>query len=287
MKKKFALIGASGFIAPKHFNAIKQTGNKLKIIYDVNDTVGKIDSFFEDVFFTLKIKEFKNYIKNNKLDYVVICSPNYLHYKYIKLALHNNINVICEKPLVLHSRQLFDIKKLEKKYNKKVNCIMQLRLDKFLISKIKKIKKQKNFLNIKVKYITKRGNWFLKSWKGNPKKSGGLTTNIGIHLFDFLILNFGNPIKSVIKNSNPTTAKGLLKFKNAKVDWLISVDNSKIPKNENSNSYRKMFIGKNVIDLSNNFTDLHTKSYEYILKNKGYGIDEVKESLKLCEKLRK
>ena len=156
MKKKFALIGASGFIAPKHFNAIKQTGNKLKIIYDVNDTVGKIDSFFEDVFFTLKIKEFKNYIKNNKLDYVVICSPNYLHYKYIKLALHNNINVICEKPLVLHSRQLFDIKKLEKKYNKKVNCIMQLRLDKFLISKIKKIKKQKDFLNIKVKYITKR-----------------------------------------------------------------------------------------------------------------------------------
>ena len=217
----------------------------------------------------------------------MICSPNYLHYKYIKLALHNKINVICEKPLVLHSRQLFDIKKLEKKYNKKVNCIMQLRLDKFLISKIKKIKKQKDFLNIKVKYITKRGNWFLKSWKGNPKKSGGLTTNIGIHLFDFLILNFGNPIKSVIKNSNPTTAKGLLKFKNAKVDWLISVDNSKIPKNENSNSYRKMFIGKNVIDLSNNFTDLHTKSYEYILKNKGYGIDEVKESLKLCEKLRK
>ena len=284
--KKFALIGASGFIAPKHFNAIKKTGHYLKIIYDINDNVGKIDSYFEDVFFTLKIREFKNYIKKHKIDYVVICSPNYLHYKFIKLSLQNKINVICEKPLVLYSRQLNELKKLEKKYKKKVNCIMQLRLDKSLIYKINKLKKKKKFLNITVKYITTRGNWFLKSWKGSNKKSGGLTTNIGIHLFDFLILNFGKPLNSTVKFSNSTSAKGTLNFENARVNWLISVDKSNIPKNVNSNSYRKIFIEDKIIDLSNKFTDLHTKSYEYILKNKGYGLDDVKESLRLCERLR-
>jgi len=285
--KKFALIGASGFIAPKHFNAIKQTGNELKIIHDLNDTVGKIDSFFTDTYFTLNFNEFKKYLKQNKLDYLVICSPNYLHYKFIKIGLKNKMDVICEKPLVLKSSQLKKIKALEKKFKKKVNCIMQLRLDHRLISKINFYKKKKNYLDISVKYITTRGNWFLKSWKGDTKKSGGLTTNIGIHLFDFLIYNFGQPLKSSLKYNSNKTAKGELLFDNAKVTWLISVDKSLLPKNSKLNSYRKMIIEGEMIDLSNKFTDLHTQSYKYILKDKGYGVEEVRDSLELCEKLRK
>ncbi len=285
--KKFALIGASGFIAPKHFNAIKQTGNKLKIIYDLNDTVGKIDSFFTDAYFTLSLNQFKKYLKQNKLDYLVICSPNYLHFEFIKIGLKNKLDVICEKPLVLKSSQLKKISILEKKYRRKVNCIMQLRLDHELISKINFYKKKKNFLNISVKYITTRGNWFLKSWKGDLRKSGGLTTNIGIHLFDFLIHNFGQPLKSLLKYNTEKTAKGELLFENAKVNWLISVDKSFLPKNSKLNSYRKMIIENKIIDLSNKFTDLHTESYKYILKNRGYGVNEVRDSLELCEKLRK
>ena len=284
---KFALIGASGFVAPKHFNAIKQTGNELKVIHDLNDTVGKIDSFFTDTYFTLNFNEFKKYLKQNKLDYLVICSPNYLHYKFIKIGLKNKMNVICEKPLVLKSSQLKKIKALEKKFKKKVNCIMQLRLDHSLISKINFYKKKKDYLDISVKYITSRGNWFLKSWKGDTKKSGGLTTNIGIHLFDFLIYNFGQPLKSSLKYNSNKTAKGELLFDNAKVTWLISVDKSLLPKNSKLNSYRKMIIEGEIIDLSNKFTDLHTQSYKYILKDKGYGVEEVRDSLELCEKLRK
>ena len=164
---------------------------------------------------------------------------------------------------------------------------MQLRLDHSLISKINFYKKKKNYLNINVKYITTRGNWFLKSWKVDKKKSGGLTTNIGIHLFDFLLYNFGQPLKSSLKHNTNKTAKGELFFNNAKVNWLISIDKFLLPKNSKLNSYRKMTIEREIIDLSNKFTDLHTQSYKYILKDKGYGVEEVRDSLELCEKLRK
>ena len=286
--KNFALVGASGFIAPKHFNAIKKTKNNLSIIYDINDTVGKIDSYFDNSYFTLNIKKFKKYLKNNKkkLDYLVICLPNYLHFSFIKLGLKNNLNVICEKPLVLKSKQLDELDTLEKKFKKKVNCIMQLRLDSLLINQIKKFKNKNSFLNIDVKYVTTRGDWFLKSWKGNIKKSGGLTTNIGIHLFDFLIYNFGEIMESKLIFSKQKTSKGVLLFKKAKVNWLISVDKNYLPKKFKLKSYRKMKIKNKYIDLSNKFTDLHTKSYMNILEKKGFGLEDVRKSLELCEKLR-
>jgi UDP-N-acetyl-2-amino-2-deoxyglucuronate dehydrogenase len=286
--KNFALVGASGFIASKHFNAIKQTRNNLLIIHDINDTVGKIDSFFEDSYFTLSFNEFKRMIKQYKykLDYLVICLPNYLHYNFIKIGLENKLNVICEKPLVLKSSQLDKLKKLENKYKKKVNCIMQLRLDRSLIAQINKFKRSNDFLNVNVKYITTRGNWFLKSWKGDLKKSGSLTTNIGIHLFDFLIFSFGDIVKTKLIYNSSKTAKGVLFFKKAKVDWLISVDKKFLPKNSTLSSLRKMIIKNKTIDLSNKFTDLHTKSYINVLKNNGFGLEEVRKSLELCEKLR-
>lgn len=287
--KYFALIGASGFIAPKHFNAIKKTNNKLSLIYDVNDTVGKIDSYFDDSYFTKKFSEFKNFIKSrkNKINYLVICSPNYLHFKFIKFGLQNKLNVICEKPLVLKSNHLNQLKIFEERYKKKVNCIMQLRLDKSLISKIDYLKKNQNFLNIDVRYITTRGDWFLKSWKGDERKSGGLTTNIGIHLFDFLILNFGKPKGYELTYNSIKTAKGILYFDKAKVNWLISIDKLKLPKGFKAKAYRKMNVNGNIIDLSNKFTDLHVQSYKYILKNKGFGLSDVRQSLEMCEKLRK
>ena len=286
--KNFALVGASGFIAPKHFNAIKKTKNNLSIIYDISDTVGKIDTYFDNSYFTLNYSKFKNYIKKNnkKIDYLVICLPNYLHFKFIKLGLENKLNVICEKPLVLKTRELDVLSILEKKYKKKVNCIMQLRLDNSLIKQIKKFKANNNFLNIEVKYITTRGDWFLKSWKGNVRKSGGLTTNIGIHLFDFLIYNFGQTLESKLIVNKPKISKGILLFKNARVKWLISVDKNNLPQKSTNKSYRKMKIKNKYIDLSNKFTDLHTKSYFNILKKKGFGLEDVRKSLELCEKIR-
>lgn len=286
--KNFALVGASGFIAPKHFNAIKKTNNNLSLVYDKNDTVGKIDAYFDNSHFILKIENFKKYLKLNKkkLDYLVICLPNYLHFEFIKIGLQNNLNIICEKPLVLNSKQLNELKNLEKKFRKKVNCIMQLRLDKSLISQINKFKKKNNFLNIDVKYVTTRGDWFLKSWKGDTRKSGGLTTNIGIHLFDFLIYNFGEVIDSQLLVNKSKTSKGVLFFKKAKVNWLISVDKNYLPKKSKSQSYRMIKIKNNFINLSNRFTDLHTKSYMNILSNKGFGVEDVRKSLELCEKLR-
>ena len=290
------MIGASGYIAPKHFEAIKKTNNNLLAAYDINQTAGKIDSYFKKCKYFFNFNEFEKFIilfqKKKKIDYLVICAPNYLHYKYIIFGLKNKFNVICEKPLVLKSKQLLKIISLEKKYKKKVNCIMQMRLNKKLI-KIKKeisntIKKNSNkHYTANINYITFRGDWFLKSWKGDIKKSGGLTTNIGIHLFDLLCWFFGEFKKFKVYLSKPQENRGILYFKNAKVKWLMSIS-SKYLENNRKNIYakRELILDGKKIELSDNFINLHTKSYIQILKNRGFGSSTVLSSISLTEKLR-
>jgi len=287
------MIGASGYIAPKHFEAIKKTKNNLVAAYDVSQTAGKIDSFFKDCKFFFNFKEFQKFInifkKTKKIHFLVICAPNYLHYKYINFGLKNKFEVICEKPLVLKSNHLHNIIKLEKKYKKKVNCIMQLRLNKKLIKykKIieKKIKKNptKTFTG-HINYFTFRGDWFLKSWKGSKKKSGGLTTNIGIHLFDLLYWYFGEYEKFKIYFSSPLENRGVLYFKNVKISWLISISSRHLKKGLTAK--REFIFDKDKIQLSDNFNDLHTKSYDAILKKRGFGTMDVFSSIKLTERLR-
>jgi len=296
--KNFVLIGACGYIAPKHFEAIRNTKNNLIAACDVTQNAGVIDKFFPECKFFFRLKEFEKFIKNfqkkkNKIDYLVICTPNYLHNKFILFGLRNKINVICEKPLILKTKQLNKIYAYQSRYKKKVFCIMQLRLNKNIIKFrkkiINKIKKNPSIqINCKIIYVTFRGDWFLKSWKGNINKSGGLTTNIGIHLFDLLSWLFGDFIKIKVKINNLKTNIGKIQFKNANVNWIISISDKYLNKRrKNIKSIRKLNFDNINLNLSQNFTNMHVVSYKKILEGKGFTVDDVRKSLFIAEKLRK
>lgn len=295
--KNFILVGACGYIAPKHFQAIKETKNNLVAAFDITQNAGIIDKYFPKCNFFFNFNEFKNFIhkyqKKGKIDYLVICTPNYLHYKYILFGLKNNINIICEKPLILNTANLKKINQYQKRYKKKVFCIMQLRLNNKIISFKKEIDKKilvsKNKkLDCKINYITYRGDWFLKSWKGDTSKSGGLTTNIGIHLFDLLTWFFGNYIKlKVIKNTSKTNV-GIIYFKNANVKWLISISDIYLKtQNSKKRSIREFYLNRKRLELSDNFTNMHILSYKKILLGEGFAINDVIKSLFITEELRK
>ena len=286
--KNFVLVGAAGYIAPQHFKAIKSNKNNLIAAYDIAQNVGVIDSFFPEAKFFFNYSEFKKYLSNNskKIDYLVICTPNYLHFKYISLAINYNLNVICEKPLVLNIYQLKKLKIKTKKYKKNIFCILQLRLNKNLIALRSKLNLKKNVI-AKVDYITYRGEWFFKSWKGNPIKSGGLSTNIGIHLFDILIWLFGeiSDLKVIEKNDN--SIKGILYFKrNNRVSWRISLRKEDLRKFEKKkNFFRLLTINKKKIEFSDKFRELHTESYKNIIKGNGFKIEDVESSLEICNRI--
>lgn len=286
--KNFVLVGAAGYVAPQHFKAIKNTKNNLIAAYDIAQNVGVIDSFFPEAKFFFNYTEFKKYLSNNskKIDYLVICTPNYLHFKYISLAISYNLNVICEKPLVLNIQQLKTLKNKTKKFKKSIFCILQLRLNKNLIALRSKLNLKKNII-ARVDYITYRGEWFFKSWKGNPSKSGGLSTNIGIHLFDILIWLFGEVVNLKVIQRNNNSIKGILYFKrNNKVNWRISLRKEDLRKFEpKRNFFRLLTINKKKIEFSDKFRELHIESYKKIIKGKGFKIEDVESSLEICNKI--
>ena len=286
--KNFVLVGAAGYIAPQHFKAIKNTKNNLLAAYDIAQNVGVIDSFFPDANFFFNFYEFKKYIVKNskKIDYLVICTPNYLHFKFISLAIKYNLNVICEKPLVLNIHQLKVLKRRTKNFKKEIYCILQLRLNKNLIKLRSKLNFKRNII-AKVDYITYRGEWFFKSWKGNQNKSGGLATNIGIHLFDILVWLFGEVVNLKVIKKNKNSIKGILYFKrNNKVSWRISLRKEDLRKFEKKkNFYRLLTINKKKIEFSDKFKELHTESYKNIIKGKGFKMDDVETSLEICNKI--
>lgn len=275
----FAIIGAGGYIAEKHLQAIKETGNELVVAYDIVDSVGVLDKYFINAHFTLHKEEFWYRVMTNKVDYLVICTPNYTHYSYIKKALLLGLKVICEKPLV-HKYDL--VKALEKlPYQKHINTIMQLRLNPNFEQMKQRALKSKHWT---LDYITPRGNWYFSSWKGSEYLSGGLEMNIGIHSFDLLIQFFGYPIKiESVEMIDRESVIGHFVFENGHtVDWVLSV-------NPESLSCRKLTDKETgeFIDLSNSFTNLHTKSYEEILKGNGFGLESVKDSIKLVEEVKR
>ena len=228
--KNFALIGAAGYIAPRHLKAIKDTGNNLAVAMDVNDSVGIMDSHFPEAEFFTQFEEFAAYVedqefKGNKLDYVAICSPNYLHTPHMKFALQHGIDVICEKPLVLHTADIDMLAEYERKYGAKVNSILQLRLHDSIIAlrdKVAAAPKEKIF-DVDLTYLTSRGKWYLKSWKGFDEKSGGVATNIGVHFYDMLHFIFGKIIKSEVHYRDEKTSCGYLEYERARVRWFLSL----------------------------------------------------------------
>lgn len=294
--KNFALIGASGYIAPRHLKAIKDTKNNLVVAMDINDSVGIMDNYFPEAEFFTEFEQFEAFVedlhfKGKKLDYVSICSPNYLHLPHIKYALKNGIDVICEKPLVLNVSDIDELKLYEEKYGAKVNSILQLRLHPSINKLREKVKKSaaEEVFEVDLTYMTSRGKWYLKSWKGFDYKSGGVATNIGVHFYDMLHYIFGNVIKNEIHFRDEKTCAGYLEYEKARVKWFLSIDANNLPENAVQGeklTYRSIKIGAEELEFSSGFTDLHTVSYEKILSGEGYNLEENRAAIQTVEYIR-
>ncbi len=301
LMKKFALIGAAGYVAPRHMKAIKDTGNLLVTAVDKSDSVGIIDSYFPNANFFTEFERFDRHIdklrldKNQKVDYVSIVSPNYLHDAHIRWALRSGTDAICEKPLVLNPWNLDALEEVEKRNGKKVYNVLQLRLHPSIIELKNKIetelkKNPDKIYDIQLTYITSRGKWYFTSWKGDLSKSGGVALNIGIHFFDMLIWIFGSIEEQEVHYSEPLRKMtGFIKLEHANVKWFLSVDSNNLPddiKNKGQRTYRSITYDGKEIEFSGGFADLHTKVYRNILLGGGFGIKDARPSIELVYKIR-
>ena len=294
--KNFALIGASGYIAPRHLRAIKETNNNLLAAYDPFDSVGVMDSFFPKADFFTEFERFDRHIDKLKrngevLDYLSICSPNYLHDSHIRFGLKNGADVICEKPLVLNPWNLEGLMQMEEETGHKVYNILQLRLHQSIVALKKKVDaapKDKVF-DFDLTYITSRGKWYYTSWKGNEQKSGGIATNIGVHFFDMLSWIFGEVKENLVHIHEHDRAAGYLEFDRAKVRWFLSINSDTLPeiaKKEGKTTYRSMSLEGEEIEFSEGFKDLHNKSYAAILAGNGFRISEALNAIKIVHEIR-
>lgn len=295
--KTFAMIGAAGYVAPRHMAAIKSVGGDLVAALDPHDSVGILDSYFPNAAFFTEFERFDRHLeklkrRGEKVDYIVVCSPNYLHDAHCRYGLRYGANVICEKPLVLNPWNLEGLMELEKESEGKVYTILQLRLHESAI-KLKKMIDEGDpdkIYDVELKYITPRGKWYHYSWKGDVEKSGGIATNIGIHFFDMLIWVFGNVNNVEITEYSSTRVIGKLCMEFADVNWYLSINPSDLnlfQKFTQHGAYRSLKIDDKVVELSNGFKDLHEKSYELILERNGFGIEIVQSAIKVIHDIRK
>jgi len=290
-KIRFAMTGASGFVAPRHMEAIKNIGGKLIAALDPNDSIGILDSYFPDCKFFTEFERFDRYLellrrKDKGIDYLTICSPNFLHDAHARLGLRLHTNVICEKPLVINPWNLDQLKIVEEEFNKKVFSILQLRYHDKILELKKNIEKEK-FYKIKLKYITPRGEWYKRSWKYDEDKSGGILMNIGIHLFDMLIFVFGDCLDFSIEILNKKKGKGKLYFNEAEVEWFLSIDRNDLKHPFIIEAERFIEINNKEIEFSSGFKDLHRRSYKKIIDGFGYGIEDVRPSINLIHNIKK
>lgn len=294
--KNFVIIGAGGYIAPRHMKAIRDTGNNLLAALDKHDSVGIIDSYFPDADFFVEFERFDRHISKLKrqgvhIDYVSVCSPNYLHDAHIRFGLRIGAGVICEKPLVLNPWNLEALLEMEKETGGNVYTIMQLRYHPAVMALRKKIQSGpagKRY-QINLDYITPRGHWYHTSWKGDIHKSGGIATNIGIHFFDMLLWIFGDVKESTVHRHSFDNASGKLILEKADVNWFLSTDAVNLPQataQEGRRIFRSLTIDGECLDFSEGFNELHTVSYEEILKGNGFRMMEVKGSIDLVHAIR-
>ena len=296
--KKFALIGVGGYIAPRHLKAIKDTGNVLVAALDKNDSVGILDSYFPDADFFTEFERFDRHLerlkradKRQMVDYVTICSPNYLHDAHVRFALRIGANAICEKPLVLNPWNIDALEEIERESKGKISTILQLRLHPAIIELKKKIDSagKDKVHDIDLTYITSRGHWYMVSWKGSIEKSGGVATNIGIHFFDMLAWIFGDVKQNVVHLSQPKRAAGFLELQKARVRWFLSLEKDDLPVKPQPGkpmTYRSITMDSQEIEFSEGFGDLHTVSYQKILDGQGFGTQEVITSVQIASDIR-
>ena len=294
--KHFGMLGVAGYIAPRHLGAIRDNSGVLVAAMDVSDSVGVLDSYFPDCRFFGEFEYFAEWIldetfSDRRLDFLIVCSPNHLHVPHVKFALSNGINVICEKPLALRTDDLNALKKYEERYSSQVFTILQLRLHPEIISLRRRVSSNKSDhkYEVDVTYITSRGDWYLRSWKADDARSGGLATNIGIHLFDMLHFVFGASISSKVYWRDVDTVSGCLEFKDATVTWLLSIDSSLLqylPVTQGQRTFRNISVNGESIEFSGGFTDLHSISYREILDGKGFGVDDSYAAVQTVENIR-
>lgn len=295
--KNFALTGIAGYIAQRHLQAIKDTGNVLVAAVDPHDSVGIMDKYFPNAGFFTEFERFDRYLemlrrgpKESSINYLTVCSPNHLHDAHIRLALRIGADAICEKPLVLNPWNLDALQELEQEYDRKIYNILQLRVHPSIIELKEKISKQLNKrFKVQLNYITSRGTWYDYSWKGDSDKSGGVVTNIGIHFFDMLIWIFGKVKKIEVLNSGLRKINGKLELENADVKWNLSIDYSDLPeeiKLAGKTTYRSIKVDDEEVHFSDGFTDLHTKVYQAIFSGNGFGIDDARPSIEAVFNIR-
>lgn len=294
---QFGLIGAAGYIAPRHMKAIKDTGNNLMAALDPFDSVGVIDSYFPRADFFTEPERFDRHMDKVRkkgeqaMDYVSICSPNYLHDSHIRMCLRNQAHAICEKPLVLNPWNVDALAEIEKETGKRIFNILQLRHHPSVMALKEKIDASPadKIYNIDLTYITSRGSWYFYSWKGNTEKSGGIGTNIGIHFFDMLSWIFGSVKENIVHVSRRDKAAGFLHLQKARVRWFLSVNHEDLPreiKEKGQTTCRSLLLDGEEFEFSGGFTDLHTITYEYILKGDGFGLDTVRPSISIAYEIR-
>ena len=295
--KNFALIGASGYIAPRHMKAIKETNHHLAVCYDKNDSVGIIDSISPQSEFFTEFERFYDYAyklkrtPSKQLDYVSVCSPNYLHHAHMAAGLRLGCDVICEKPLVPSVELLDDLSLIEQETGHKVYNILQLRHHEAILALKNKVQQQSRAgkYEVELTYITSRGKWYMESWKGDPRKSFGIATNIGVHFFDMLHFMFGDLVCNELHYMNDKKACGYLEYENATVPWFLSIDVNDLPESVKGrqSTYRSITVDGQEIEFSQGFTDLHTVSYQEILAGRGYGIEDARHCVETVSHIQK
>lgn len=294
--KNFALVGAAGYIAPRHMRAIKDLGHHLAVAYDINDSVGIIDSISPQSDFFTEFERFQEHAQQLKrtpgtaLDYVAICSPNYLHHPHIAAGLRLGCDVICEKPLVPTPALMDELALVEKETGKRVFNILQLRHHDAILKlkeKVAAAPKDTKF-DVELTYITSRGKWYMESWKGDPRKSFGVATNIGVHFYDMLHFIFGKLQRNVVHYSGEAKAAGYLEYERARVRWFLSIDANDLPEQVKGkkSTYRNIDVSGEQLEFSEGFTDLHTTSYREILEGRGYGLADARHCIETVNVIR-
>ncbi len=294
--KNFALIGAGGYIAPRHLKAIKDTGNRLVAAYDKFDSVGIMDSYFPDCSFFTEHEQFDRYCskvkgKENNIDWFSVCSPNHTHDAFIRYGLRMGANIICEKPVVLNPYNIDALMKIEDETGCKAYNILQLRLHDSIIALKKKIEEgpKDKVYDIDLTYITSRGKWYYTSWKGDVHKSGGVASNIGVHFYDMLTWIFGDVKQNIVHVMSHDRVSGYLELERARVRYFLSINSEHLPANAvqgEKKTYRTIMINGEEFEFSEGFTELHTKSYQHVLEGEGFRISEAKKCIQIVSDIR-
>lgn len=288
----FGLIGAAGYVASRHMQAIKAIGGDIKVALDPNDFVGVLDSYFPDANFFVEFERFDRHVDKlrrygEKIDWMSVCSPNYRHDAHCRFALRSDADVICEKPLVLNPWNLDGLAELERSSGRRVFTILQLRHHPIIIAlKNKVMASPHKPVNVDLTYVVSRGRWYHASWKGSEEKSGGIATNIGIHFFDALFSIFGTPSSSALHLRDESRAAGFLTCGRASIRWFLSIDRNDLPAGTKKATFRSIAIDGEEVEFSDGFTDLHTLSYEEIIAGRGFGIEQARPSIELASRLR-